>query len=170
MVTSQPLIDGLHLGQSMLDFGECYANISRRQLLVVRNISEDTLDVHFSSDLPDEVSFDLHTEYAAEGARGAGMQRAERPSASAEDDADGGVEDEKDEASGGEDDGMHKRGAREHKGERNRMRRIEEVRVAPGRERAVYVRYCPSAREGHLATRLTRRGLCVPHTTLEPSD
>ena len=60
LVTSQPQHAGLLVGgNGLLDFGDCYASAATRQLLVVRNISDEALDVHFSSDLPDEVSFDL---------------------------------------------------------------------------------------------------------------
>lgn len=45
-----------------INFGDCYTGISTYQLLKLKNMSGSSLDIHFKSDLPSEVSFDIHTE------------------------------------------------------------------------------------------------------------
>ena len=181
VVAAQPQHEGLLVsGHGVLDFGDCYSSIPSRKLLTVRNISEETLDVHFSSDLPDEVSFDLHTEYRSsrdtenvalahkkrndklrgvsggpvddDGHETASSLSIEDPThRSLRDDAgEGPLTDHENEHGGGEQGGH---------ANSSRMRRIEEISIAPGRERAVYVCYCPAAttKDPLQAARLTRR-------------
>lgn len=45
-----------------LDFGDCYTSVPVYQVLTVKNVTEDTMDVFFDSDSSHEVSFDLITE------------------------------------------------------------------------------------------------------------
>ena len=65
LVTTTVQEEGLRLSgdgtaeQGTLDFGNCYAHLPTRSLITVRNTSASALDVHFSSDEPGEVSFDL---------------------------------------------------------------------------------------------------------------
>ena len=157
-VTAHPQEEGLLLS-GVLDFGDCYTSVPTRQLLSVRNISEHHLDVHLSSDVADEVSFDMYTEVQTKNAAADGGEGGEGEGESegeGEGEGEGGgavvaLDQEEDEGEGG--------------GASSRMRRIEELALAPGRERAVYVCYRPSAhakdenkKDGGLQpTRLARR-------------
>ncbi|KAL1530705.1 hypothetical protein AB1Y20_001604 [Prymnesium parvum] len=161
VVAAQPQHEGLLVSsQGGLDFGDCYSSIPSRKLLTVRNVSEETLDVHFSSDLPDEVSFDLHTEYRS-------PRDHEAMRGSAEDELNpqlelsSNVSIETEVANSGDVEGAlidhHGRAEPAHV-RPSPVRRIEELSIAPGRERAVYVCYCPSHTKDPLqAPRLTRR-------------
>jgi hypothetical protein len=159
LVTSQPQHAGLLVGgNGLLDFGDCYASAATRQLLVVRNISDEALDVHFSSDLPDEVSFDLLGEEEGGSATAGRERRGQEIGASADEVESfkrGGADGDGDDAASAVE-VQHARGA-----EGSRMRRIEELPIAPGRERAVHVSYTPqrlqTGADGAPATRLTRR-------------
>ena len=63
VVTSTVQEEGLRLmtdgSDGTIDFGHCFAWMTARSTLTVRNTSDKPLDVHFSSDEPEEVSFDL---------------------------------------------------------------------------------------------------------------
>ena len=50
------------LSVAKLDFGDCYTSVPVYQILTVKNVTEDTMEVFFDSDASHEVSFDLITE------------------------------------------------------------------------------------------------------------
>ncbi|KAL3907212.1 MAG: hypothetical protein SGPRY_010257, partial [Prymnesium sp.] len=164
--------------------------------LLVRNISEESLDVHFSSDLPDEVkpsslpcplpcladllsttplgpaygyptrssptalvSFDLHTEYGS--SREFHMRGVSVDEFSLQHEASSNVSNDNEAAASDVDGSLINR----HGGSDGTLvkpspvRRIEELSIAPGRERAVYVCYCAvsQTKDALQAARLTRR-------------
>ena len=103
-------------------------------------------DVHLSSDVAEEVSFDMYTEVERSAKYGSGDGG----------DGDGGEGEGEGEGEGSTHGGsavaaaLHDREQEEEglgEGERDelaRMRRIEELSLAPGRERTVYVCYRPA--------------------------
>ncbi|KOO35561.1 peroxisomal membrane protein mpv17, partial [Chrysochromulina tobinii] len=149
LVTAQPQAEGLRLsGDGTLDFGSCYAGMPTRTLLSVRNTSGEALDVHFASELPDEVSFTLA------GAHPSGVDEEEGVRA-VRDDAPGAAALGGPSVKGDDDDdrdwsGLTELGeeasivsGRERRRSGLGARRIEELALLPGRERAVYVVYTP---------------------------
>eukprot|EP01119_Soliformovum_irregulare_P011729 TRINITY_DN2968_c0_g1_i1.p1 TRINITY_DN2968_c0_g1~~TRINITY_DN2968_c0_g1_i1.p1 ORF type:complete len:2115 (-),score=553.79 TRINITY_DN2968_c0_g1_i1:1679-8023(-) len=44
-----------------LKFGDCYTGSRIKQLLKIRNLSEHSVDIQLKSDMPSEISFELHT-------------------------------------------------------------------------------------------------------------
>ena len=149
LVTAQPQAEGLRLsGDGTLDFGSCYAGMPTRTLLSVRNTSGEALDVHFASELPDEVSFTLAGAHPSgvdeeEGVRAVrddvpGAAALGGPSVKGDDDDDrdwSGLTELGEEAS--------IVSGRERRRSGLGARRIEELALLPGRERAVYVVYTP---------------------------
>jgi hypothetical protein len=55
------------LSVAKLDFGDCYTSVPVYQILTVKNVTEDTMEVYFDSDASHEVSFDLITESDQQG-------------------------------------------------------------------------------------------------------
>ncbi|PRP80194.1 hypothetical protein PROFUN_12152, partial [Planoprotostelium fungivorum] len=47
---------------SELHFGDCCTGTLTSQLLTIKNVSEDRLDIHFRSEVPSEISFDIPSE------------------------------------------------------------------------------------------------------------
>ena len=92
VVAAQSKKEGLLIsGNGMLDFGDCYTTVAKRELLTLRNVSSVPLDVHLTSDCPAEVFFDLHDAQA----------RDDEEEEEEEEEEDGTDEDERDDGEGG---------------------------------------------------------------------
>ena len=50
------------LAPDKLHFGDCYSGSRIFQLLTIRNVTEEQLDIQFGSSLPNELAFEVHTE------------------------------------------------------------------------------------------------------------
>lgn len=54
--------ESLTISELMLNYGDCYSGIAYPQKIKLKNVSDRRIDVHFATDIPDQVFFELKTE------------------------------------------------------------------------------------------------------------
>jgi len=61
---SAPTVNAITVNTKLLDFGDCYARSLTSQVLTLKNISEENVDVYLRSDRPEEVSFSILEKFS----------------------------------------------------------------------------------------------------------
>ncbi|EGC35017.1 hypothetical protein DICPUDRAFT_79246 [Dictyostelium purpureum] len=138
-VTAEQQIELLQISNNNIDLGDCYTDVSRFQTFTIKNISEESIDVNFSSDLlDDEVTFHFHEE------EGDKVTDSNRSLLIGEHRSSDLPEELKLNSVVSNHNGnislAHNHGVVDIKKEQ-----IEELTINPGAERIIRVRYCPKS-------------------------
>lgn len=133
-----------------LDFGDCYTSVPVYQVLTVKNVTENPMEVFFDSDASHEVTFDLITDNDHKS------EKLRTPSDEAESDSESesDVESTQSSPKALEDDEelstsletMLASGIKAA-AKAARHSRIEEISLGPGAEKTIKVWYCPEPDE-----------------------
>ncbi|EFA77122.1 hypothetical protein PPL_09877 [Heterostelium album PN500] len=136
-VTSEQQTELIQVSTNSFDMGDCYSDEPTYGTFTVKNISEDAVEINFSSDLVDEVSFMLHEEEVESTSSSGSKKKKKLENMAIGDhrDAEQQQQQEKDAA-------YHGRSSRTHQ-ESNEV--IDELTLNPGSERVIQIKYCPKS-------------------------
>lgn len=140
------------LSVAKLDFGDCYTSVPVYQVLTLKNVTEDAMEVFFDSDASHEVSFDLITDNdrKSESAQASPDEAYNSDSDSGSDFGDAmdsatkELDDDEELSTSFEADSGN---ASKAAAKAARHSRIEEISLGPGAEKTIKVWYCPEPEE-----------------------
>ncbi|KAF2076702.1 hypothetical protein CYY_002015 [Polysphondylium violaceum] len=122
-VSAEQQVELLQVSNNVIEFGDCYTDVATYQKFTIKNISEDPVDINFSSDLnDDEFTFHFHEEDVDLKALERGLMIGEHRSSEYE-----------------EKPHTHQ----DSSSVIDIKEQIEELTINPGSERIIQVRYCP---------------------------
>lgn len=142
------------LSAAKLNFGDCYTGLPVYQLLTVKNVTEDTMEVFFDSDASDEVTFDLITDSDQKSEQKPMISTGSYDSDSESESESESRPDQHQEYArkGDEEELSSSLEPEEPAGSRAAVKaarhsRIEEISLGPGAEKTIKLWYCPELGE-----------------------